>query len=231
MDLFNGFDPGEEERQDNKDPPDHTELTAAPWKQKEHPSHTYRPYAGVGSRSTPDEVMEKMADLARVLGDAGWTLRSGGADGADFAFEWGVGLSSGYREIYLPTSGWNGSRGPHCHTPPDLAFAAARKAWRPYAERTGVSPWPDLKPFTKRLMARNVCQVCGHDLDCNANFVVCWTPDGVTAGPETTPETGGTEMAIRIASMADVPVFNLALEDHRKRVDEILPVESHTDSD
>lgn len=39
-------------------------------------------YAGIGSRKTPQVVCEVMARLAGRLGQAGWTLRSGRAEGA-----------------------------------------------------------------------------------------------------------------------------------------------------
>lgn len=63
-------------------------------------------YAGVGSRETPHEILALMTDVAKILGQHGWTLRSGGARGADTAFEDGA---KGFkREIYLPWRGFNG---------------------------------------------------------------------------------------------------------------------------
>ena len=47
-------------------------------------------YAGIGSRSTPPEVQAVMRTLANNLEYTGFTLRSGGAKGADSAFEHGV---------------------------------------------------------------------------------------------------------------------------------------------
>lgn len=49
-------------------------------------------YAGVGSRETPPQVLAVMRSAARVLASRGWILRSGGALGADSAFEAGAGL-------------------------------------------------------------------------------------------------------------------------------------------
>lgn len=48
-------------------------------------------YTGVGSRKTPAHIMEIMRDLGRKLCSEGWGLRSGGASGADQAFEHGAG--------------------------------------------------------------------------------------------------------------------------------------------
>ena len=47
-------------------------------------------YAGIGSRETPDHVLETMASAAQYLGKEGFTLRSGGAKGADTAFDQGA---------------------------------------------------------------------------------------------------------------------------------------------
>ena len=47
-------------------------------------------YAGIGSRETPQEFLEFFVKLARFLYSKGYTLRSGGADGSDKAFEIGA---------------------------------------------------------------------------------------------------------------------------------------------
>ena len=47
-------------------------------------------YAGIGSRLTPAPVLDLMNRIATHLVKKGWTLRSGGADGADTAFASGT---------------------------------------------------------------------------------------------------------------------------------------------
>lgn len=59
-------------------------------------------YAGIGSRKSPKDQINVMIKLAQVLGKARFILRSGGADGADLAFEYGASLVKGPMEIYLP---------------------------------------------------------------------------------------------------------------------------------
>ena len=44
-------------------------------------------YAGIGSRRTPPELLDEMEVLGRQLAIADYVLRSGGAKGADSAFE------------------------------------------------------------------------------------------------------------------------------------------------
>lgn len=54
-------------------------------------------YAGIGSRETPRSILDLMTAIARKLEALGYTLRSGGATGADTAFEEGV---ERLKEIY-----------------------------------------------------------------------------------------------------------------------------------
>lgn len=46
-------------------------------------------YAGIGSRNTPEPVLALMQRCATRLEVLGYTLRSGGANGADSSFEAG----------------------------------------------------------------------------------------------------------------------------------------------
>jgi hypothetical protein len=62
----------------------------------------------------------------------------------------------------------------------------------------------------------------GKDLNTPSVFVVCWTEDGCFHDNERTKETGGTGQAISVASDNDIPIFNLKLKPHRKRVKEWL---------
>lgn len=68
-------------------------------------------YAGVGSRSTPPSILKLMHAFAKlVAGKGDWILRSGGAIGADLAFELGCNEEGGKKEIYLASprrDGWS----------------------------------------------------------------------------------------------------------------------------
>lgn len=158
-------------------------------------NHKY--YAGVGSRRTPKDVCELMTQIARYLYFKGYTLRSGGADGADSAFEIGAGEK---KEIFLPFEGFNNSESKFFN-PPDKAFKIVEK----------LHPaWEKCKPHVRCFHARNVQQVLGKNLDNPSDFVVCWTRNGKLVG--------GTAMSIRIAREYDIPVFNLAIEEDKNRI-------------
>ena len=161
-------------------------------------------FTGVGSRETPQDILDLMKDIAIYLSLDGWILRSGGAPGADMAFEEGVDVIRGSKQIFLPWKGFNGNKSPFYNIPSE-AFEISREA---YGERLDY-----LKRPIKLLMARNVLQVLGPTLDEPSGLVVCWTPDGIIDGSQRTKKTGGTGQAISIASRYGVPVFNLARHD------------------
>jgi len=151
-------------------------------------------YAGIGSRETPQYVLALMTAVAKLAAQWGWTLRSGGADGADSAFEVGCDAAKGKKQIFLPWDGFNDRRG-MIQLPPLAAEIAAR--YHP--------AWPHLKQGPRKLHTRNVGQVLGRDLQSPANVVVCWTKDGALAG--------GTAQALRISEGYGVPTVNLGHPD------------------
>lgn len=164
-------------------------------------------YTGIGSRSTPLDILCLMMWIADTLGKWGWTLRSGGADGADAAFEKGSVLE----EIYLPWRGFNGYLHAELENPTKDAFLIAE---------THHPRWHALDRNVRSLHARNAHQILGADCKTPAAFVICWTPDGSTG--VTTSKTGGTGQAIRIAKAYDVPIFNLQRDDHRAAWEEVI---------
>ena len=166
-------------------------------------------YTGIGSRSTPKDILELMTDIAMDLACEGYILRSGGADGADSAFEHGAKLVQGRTEIYLPWKKFNGHNS-ELFNIPDAAYKIAEDI---YGTR-----WKILTPAVRKLMARNICQVTGETLDKPSDFVVCWTPDGCTNKATRNKETGGTGQAIAYADTTSVPVFNLENEDDFERL-------------
>jgi hypothetical protein len=146
-------------------------------------------YAGIGSRETPKEVQKKMTEIASRLSLLGYVLYSGGADGADEAFE----LGASHRTIFLPWDGFNGKSadGNDYVVPPTNLELAERFHPKPSGlSRGGLA-----------LMSRNSYQVLGPDLKSPVDFVLCWTKDGKASG--------GTGQAIRIAKAHNIPVFNL----------------------
>jgi len=150
-------------------------------------------YAGIGSRKTPPEILEAMTQIARWLDSQGWILRSGGADGADSAFEAGA----THKEIFYAKDA----------TPAGMEVA---KKYHP--------AWDKMGDYAKRLHGRNSLQILGRDLQTPVKFVICWTPDGCTSHKTRSIRTGGTGTAISIASSADIQVFNLENPEVLRRI-------------
>lgn len=153
-------------------------------------------YAGIGSRNTPDHILQVMQEIGRQLAPR-WTLRSGHADGADMAFEMGCVEAGGKKEIFIPWKGFNKAIGPEyiCKTPSDYELGVA----------SNFHPnWAACSPAARLLHTRNLYQIAGANLDEPVQMVICWTPNASASG--------GTGQAIRIARFLNIPVFDLADE-------------------
>jgi hypothetical protein len=145
----------------------------------------YKSYAGIGSRRTPADVLAVMQKIAYLLSKQGWILRSGGADGADTAFETGCNKQC---EIYLPWPGFNGNTSyRHDISPQALELASKHHP-----------AWDRLSNGAKKLHARNCYQVLGPNLDQPVKFVICWHDN-----------SGGTLQAVRLAQSLNIPIYNL----------------------
>ncbi len=160
-------------------------------------------YAGVGARGTPEPVLARMRDLARVLGERGWRLRTGGAQGADDAFA--AAAPSHRREVYIPWRGYNGWDGSACRVLAPDEIEAMRRLAEPHHPA-----WERCSARVRDLHARNVAVLLGPDLRRPANAVLCWTRNG--------QDVGGTGMAIRLARHRRIPVLNLAEVDPREAI-------------
>lgn len=162
----------------------------------------YRTYAGIGSRETPEDVLHQMREFAYHVAGVGYTLRSGGADGADKTFEIGCDDAGGKKEIYLPWAGFNKNES-SLYPPTEEAEKIA----------SGIHPaWTYLKRPAQLLVARNMHQVLGKDVSNTVDFVICWTPDGCESHKTYSRKTGGTGTAICLASLNNAPVFNIRNE-------------------
>ena len=145
-------------------------------------------YAGIGSRETPPAILEKMTRIAQRMSIIdGYTLRSGGAVGADSAFEEGATKM----EIFIPWAGYNGI------WPDDNHILVTDGAILYQAEKimAGIHPkFHNLSIGARRLHTRNVFQILGADLKTPVNFVAYWCKRDAKGNP-----TGGTATAVNLA--------------------------------
>jgi len=112
-------------------------------------------YAGIGSRDTPDYVLKKMKRIAENLSNM--TLRSGGAKGADSAFE----SSANNKEIFRAE---------------DATKEAIELSSKYHPN------WNACSDYTKKLHGRNAMIILGENLDSPVEFVICWTKGGKGQG-------------------------------------------------
>ena len=166
-------------------------------------------YCGVGSRQTPDHILKLMVDIAVVLAQRGWVLRSGLAEGADQAFHVGATMAKGQQENYIPWRGFNGANA-QAIVAPDLPN------WK---DALGISSqfhpaWDKCSEGAKKLHGRNLYQIAGKNLDLPVDCVVCWTKNG--------QEIGGTTQAMRIARYLQIPIFNLFFDDHINKLNDFV---------
>lgn len=178
-------------------------------------------YSGVGSRSTPNEIQEIMRRLAKKLASQDYILRSGGADGADKAFEdgwWDYHMSQDIHhnggklaEIYIPWNGFND----HWESSHDGANRLPMHNFEDAKQiASTIHPaWDKCSYGAQRLHARNCYQVLGENLDSPSQFLVCWAETDKEGIPK-----GGTRTAWALAEKYDIPCFNLIFEEHLARI-------------
>ena len=137
-------------------------------------------YAGIGLRETPEDILGIINDLAMWLANQGWIGRSGGAIGADEAFQRGSEAVNGDFELYRPQNA----------TPEAIELASQ---FHP--------AWHNCNNYARKLHGRNAQIVLGYELDSPVSKVYLWTPGG--------KKIGGTGMGIRIADHYGITVRNL----------------------
>ena len=141
-----------------------------------------------------------MAWIAGELEKFGYTLNSGGAKGADAAFEYGV-KQPAHKNIFHPEDATETTR------------AIAREL-HPAHER--------LHGHALDLYARNTNQIFGRNLDKTVDFVVCYTKDGCESHETRSRESGGTGQAIEMATRKGAKVFNMKNPDCFDRLKKYL---------
>ena len=159
---------------------------------------------GIGTRKTNSQAFAMLYKIARRMAHTGWKLRSGGAIGADTAWEKGwEGFDT--KEIFL-------SRG----TSFDIAKNAACGRISDYGDiwleaediASRLHPrWDYLDLSSQALHTRNVFQVLGMDLKTKTDVVAAYAP------PLGASVKGGTATAYNLARAKGIPTFNLWTKD------------------
>lgn len=159
-------------------------------------------YAGIGSRNTPPQILSLMTDLASRLEKLKWILRSGGALGADSAFQFGINNPDNQR-IYTSNSMYEEGNVSDAWASVDRYHPNSRK----------------LNGYVRELMARNYFQIMGKHSGIPSKFIICWTNSYETDEQGLIKDaSGGTGQAVRIAYANGITVYNLKHKEHLGRV-------------
>jgi len=167
-------------------------------------------YTGIGSRSVPSDVFSVMRRFAYMVSELQWVLRSGGANGADSAFEQGcrdhaesIGCTPAMN-IYLPWEGFNGRTTKDGNFPCYHVGVSSEEDRAMKLAAKHHPAWDRCSRMAKQFHARNCFQILGLDLESETDIVVCWTPEGKRGG--------GTGQALRLAESLDIPIIDLGEE-------------------
>ena len=164
-------------------------------------------YTGIGARKTPGAILHAMVQVGKYMAKTGHTLRSGGAEGADKAFQFGCDFKSiGKKQVFLPWPGYNHQDSEYNYVCQEAMVIASQ--FHP--------AWGNLSPAVKKLMGRNCYQILGPNLDNPSDFVICWTPKGAVIG--------GTGQALRMAIHYEIPIINfgnLSLDEVNEQLQEM----------
>lgn len=172
-------------------------------------------YAGVGSRQTPTPILEAMDRIAQTLGNAGVALSTGGAHGADHAFETGALRTRAPLTVHTPWPGYNGYR-PGSTGPFGIDVIRPRPGAtiqnHSYTDlaRAHHPAWSRLTRGPRALFIRNVSILAGA-LDPDGDLlpiraVLAYTPTGLAHGRP----AGGTGHTLRVAAQLRIPTINLS---------------------
>lgn len=152
-------------------------------------------YGGIGARDTPEPVLKKMREVAAILGQEGGILRSGGADGADDAFEQGAKSVNAPMEIFIHKPTFNGRVADgktYIHDLTDKHFELAEK-YHP--------AWDKCNANARGLMARNSSQNLGRDLKTPSDVMISYSKNGAAVR--------GTGQSIRMSKGEGIPMINM----------------------
>lgn len=196
--------------------------------------------AGMGAKHTPNtpeqpfgRIMSKIAE--KLSAERGWVIHTNGDGGASAFFEEGLsagakaGKPSPHVKRFLPEIGHNGHADGIVILDESLiakarALLIESKAY-PIIPRFISLEGRDRATLTSdevrlaNLHARLVFQLLGENLDEPVTMVVCWTPDGaIDQSGMSADITGTTGIAIAVAKLKSIPVFNLQNSEHLKRI-------------
>lgn len=181
-------------------------------------------YAGIGSRETPPDILTKMTETAKWLNNKfGYKLQTGykrisygkiTEEGADKAFSDGT----VNKELFGPDMANDRTRKIAYEVHPNLKgmWNSVYNKWKGKVGKTKAEQYAD---GAINLQARNTNQVFGANLDAPVDFVLFYAEE-----QKSNPlrPKGGTGQAVEMARRKGIPTINMADEDWKKQLEEVL---------
>lgn len=161
-------------------------------------------YAGLGSRNTPDNILQAMEAFAGNMAERGHALRTGAAPkGPDSYLERGCESKGGTKEIFLPWPGYN------------MRWNSALGTL-PYSTEEGMDiaranhfQWHEVNMEHALIYAGISHILLGWYCNRPADFLICWGAQSPI-----------TAQAIRVADAYKIPYFDLEDSSSFERLEE-----------
>ena len=154
-------------------------------------------FTGIGSRVIPGNIFNLLCNIGLNLNTDNWICRTGTARGSDAAFRTSYETKPTNLEVYAPEDILNNKYGNA-----DLAKSIVRN-YHPCYDRIQCA-------FSQALLARNVYQILGSDLNTPSEIVFCYTENGLVQG--------GSAIVLKIAQHYGIPVVNLGNPKHLRAI-------------
>ena len=199
--------------------PEHHEFNKLPFYKEGQKTMTY---AGIGSRKTPDEVLEAMTEAAQWLESKGYKLQTGykrktgdriKEEGADKAFS----IGTKNKELFGPDMANDKTIAIAHEVYPNLK-GMWEHTYNKWVETVGETKAKEYADGAINLQARNTFQVFGASLDTPVDFVLFYAEE--TSNP--LRPKGGTGQAVEMARRKGIPTINMVNKDWRKQLEEVL---------
>ena len=187
-------------------------------------------YAGIGSRETSIDIQKEMYKIAKELESLGYVGQSGGAIGADKAFEGA-------------NQPWEKEDGTVAGTKEFTRSKSNVTKWAKYTDGKNIASKfvvfkssdsndkvrniaKEIHPKKQKLSekdgldlhARNTFQVFGKNLDTPVDFVLFYAEEQ----KDSIRPKGGTGQAVEMARLKGIPTINMADKNWREQLDNVL---------
>ncbi len=170
----------------------------------------YKAVALFTNQGIPEEVKERAREVAKILEEHEFTLRTDTTSEIDDIFQSAITR----KEIYLPWKDFKGLDSPN-YWPNDASKEVAKRYFPRFDE---------MKDTVKAFLSRNVRMVLGQKLKSNICLLIVWTADGAEKKVEKTVKTGLSAHGMSVAFDMKVPVFNLQHADVASRLKHYLEI-------